>query len=128
MAMKDLSLRYTEASIKMIIEDLERDYEKQISNLQQHHEKAMLQWKEDSTLSVAYEAAYKEELEQLRSKFNNRLKAVQEEVNSLVKVSSERLLSHLETLQLKIQELFAFINKSIIAMLPMLLLRSENFL
>jgi hypothetical protein len=125
--MKDLSLKYTEASIKMIIEDLERDYEKQISILQRDHEKAMDMWKGGSSLSDAFEAAYQEELEHLRSKFNNRLKAVQDEVNSLVKIRSERFLSQLDSLQIKIQELFAFINKSIIAIPSILLLRAENF-
>ena len=127
MATKDLSLKYTEASIKMIIEDLERDYENQIISLQRDHEKAMDQWKGVSSLSDAYEAAYQEELDHLKSKFTNRLKAVQDEVNSLVKIRSERFFSQLDSLQIKIQELFAFINKSIIAISSILLLRSENF-
>ena len=127
MATKDLSLKYTEASIKMIIEDLERDYESQIISLQRDHEKAMDQWKGVSSLSDAFEAAYQEELDHLKSKFTNRLKAVQDEVNSLVKIRSERFFSQLDSLQIKIQELFAFINKSIIAISSILLLRSENF-
>lgn len=122
MPTKDLSLKYTEASIKMIIEDLERDYEKQISSLQRDRERAMGQWKGGSSLSGAFEAAYQEELEHIKSKFNNRLKVVQDEVNSLVKIRSERFFSQLDSLQAKIQELFAFINKSIIAISSILLL------
>lgn len=125
--MEDRSLKYSEASIRLIIEDLKRDYEKQKTKLQQNHKESMLQWKDAPGLSGAFEAAYQDEMDQLKSKFNSKLKEVQEEVNSLVKVSSERFLSHLDTLQVKIKEVFRFINQSAISVLSLLLLRSEDF-
>lgn len=125
--MKDRSIKSSQEYIKFTIEDLRRDFENQIGNLQHHHEESLNKWKSDPTLSGALEAAYHEELEQLKNNFTFKLNDIQEEVNSLVDTNSQRIKQHLSLLQVKIQELFRFINQSAIALTSILLLRSENF-
>ena len=125
--MRDRSIKSSEEYIKVIIEDLRRDFENQMGDLQLHHEEALNKWKRDPHLSGALEAAYHEELEQLKNKFTFKLNDVQEAVNSLVDTKTQRIRQHLSLLQLKIQELFRFINQSAVLLTSILLLRSENF-
>lgn len=126
--MKDRSLKSSEEYIKLTIENLQRDFETQVSSLQQNHTEAVNKWKSDPNLSGALEAAYQEELAQLQNSFQLRLTEVQEEINSLVSVSSQRIRRHIGSLQSKAQELFRFINQSAIALVSGLLLPTKDFL
>jgi hypothetical protein len=125
--MKDRSIKYSEEYIRVIVEDLRRDFQTRVSGLQQHHEEALRKWKQDSAISSALQAAYHEELEQLKTDFTIKLKEVQEDVNSLVDVNSQRIKQHLLLLQSKIHDLFRFINQSAVMLASLLFLRSENF-
>jgi len=125
--MKDRSIKYSEEYIKVMVEDLRRDFQTQVSGLQQHHEEALSKWKHDSNLSSALEAAYHDELEQVKADFTIKLTEVQEDVNSLVDVNSQRIKQHLLLLQSKVHDLFKFINQSAVVLASVLFLRSENF-
>ena len=125
--MKDRTLKSSEEYIKLTIENLQRDFETQVSSLQQNHSEAVNKWKSDPNLSGALEAAYQEELAQLQNNFHVRLTEVQEEINSLVSVNSQRIKQHIVSLQSKAQELFRFINQSAISFVTGLLLPTKDF-
>lgn len=125
--MKDRTLKSSEEYIKLTIENLQRDFETQVSSLQQNHSEAVNKWKSDPSLSGALEAAYQEELAQLQNNFHVRLTEVQEEINSLVSVNSQRIKQHIVSLQSKAQELFRFINQSAISFVTGLLLPTKDF-
>lgn len=125
--MKDRSIKSSEEYIKLIIDNLQRDFESQVSSLQQNHSEAVNKWKSDPSLSGALEAAYQEEMAQLRNNFQLRVTEVQEEINSLVSVNSQRIRRHLGSLQSKAQDLFRFINQSAITLVSGLLLPTKNF-
>ncbi|HEX5171436.1 MAG TPA: hypothetical protein VFW11_19800 [Cyclobacteriaceae bacterium] len=125
--MKDRTLKYNEEYIRITVEDLKREFQEQISNLKRHHDEALSKWKKDPGLSSALEAAYHEELEQLKISFNDKVRNIQEEVDSLIDTSSQRLKNQFTLLRSKLQELFRFINQSVVIFLIISLLRPEDF-
>ena len=125
--MKDRTLKYSEEYIRISVEDLKRDFETRMVQLKQHHDEALNKWRKDPELTNALEAAYRDELDQLKSSFLEKVEDIKQEVDSLIDESSERLKQQLDTFRSKIQELFRFINQTAIVLASSLLLRPEDF-
>ncbi len=125
--MNDRTLKYTEKYIRISVGDLRRDFEMRMVQLKQHHDEALNKWSKDPGLTSALEAAYRDELEQLKSSFLEKVEDIKQEVDSLMDENSERLKQQLNTFQSNIRELFQFINQTAIVLASSLLLRPEDF-
>lgn len=124
--MKDRTLKYSEEYIRISVEELKRDFKTQMMRLKQHHDEALNKWRNDPRLTSALEAAYCDEVDQLKSSFLEKVESIKQEVDSLIDKNAERLKQRLSTFRSGIQELFRLINQTTIALACSLPLRPEN--
>lgn len=121
--MEDRSLKYSEEYIKTKIENIKRDFDDQVDSLHRNHEMAQTKWRNNSGLTDALEAAYHEELAQLKKSFNKKVEELQGDVDSLVRVNSQHIRRHLGNLESMVRDLFLMINRSTFLLLCAISLR-----
>jgi hypothetical protein len=126
-AMEDKSLKSSEEYIRTKIDSIKRDFDDQVHSLHHNHDLALSKWKDNSGLIDALEAAYSEELAQLKKSFSTSVEELQGEVDSLVTVNSLRIRRHPGDLKSMIYELFLRINRPTLLVLSIALLRTEHF-
>jgi formate dehydrogenase maturation protein FdhE len=81
--MTDKSLKYSEEYIRLRVKNLKKDYRDQVSRLQTDHDEGLQKWKKETPLKKAFEAAYDEELENIKKSFLGRIEEIRSELSAL---------------------------------------------
>ena len=81
--MNTKSLRHSEEYLGYKIQNLRKDYEQHIHNLQENHDLNFIRWKITSEIGRAFDAAYREELESVNQSYIAKMDELHQELNAL---------------------------------------------